>query len=63
MYAMTMTRPGLKFALSVLSRYCSNPDSTNVKAATRLLRYVKGTLRYSIHNEEKGGLIEYTDAD
>ena len=63
MYAMTMIRPDLKFALSVLSRYCFNPDSTHVKTATRLLRYVKKTLHYGIHYEDKENLMNYTDAD
>ncbi len=63
MYAMTMTRPDLGYALSVLSRYCSNPDSTHIRAATRVLRYVKGTLHYGIHYEGKESLIGYTDAD
>ena len=63
MYAMTMTRPDLGFALSVLSRYCANPDSIYVKAAIRVLKYVKGTLDYSIHYSGSGELLGYSDAD
>ena len=63
MYAMTMTRPDLGYALSVLSRYCANPDATHIKAATRLLRYVRGTLSYRIHYEGTTGFVGYTDAD
>jgi hypothetical protein len=63
MYAMTMTRPDLAFALSVLSRYCSDPDSTHRNAATRVLRYVKGTVHYGIHWEGNESLIGYTDVD
>ena len=48
MYAMTMTRPDIAFALSIISRYCNNPDSTHVAAVTRILQYIKGTLYNSI---------------
>lgn len=44
MYAMTMTPPDTAFALSIVSRYCKNPDLTHVTAVTRILRYIKGTL-------------------
>lgn len=36
MYGMTMTRPDIAFALSIVSRYCNNPDSTHVAAVTRI---------------------------
>ena len=63
MYAITITRPDLGYTLSVLSRYCVNPDTTHVKAATRLLRYVRGTLSYGIHYEGTTGFVGYTDTD
>lgn len=67
MYAMTMTRPDIAFALSIVSRYCNNPDSTHVAAVTRILRYIKGTLydgiifRGELNTELD--LTGYTDAD
>lgn len=35
----------------------------HIHAATRILRYVKGTLHYGIHYEGNESLIGYTDAD
>ena len=62
-YAITMIRPDLGYILSVLSRYCANPDTTHIKAATRLLRYIKGTLLYRIYYKGTTGFVGYTDAD
>ena len=63
MYAITMTRLDLKFALSVLFQYYFNLNSIYVKTATRLLRYVKETLHHNIHYENKKNLMNYIDAD
>ena len=63
MYAMTMTRFDLKFALSILSRYYFNSNSIHVKAATRFLRYVKETLHFNIHYEDKKNLMNYIDVN
>ena len=63
MYAMIMTRSDLIYSLSVLSRYCFNSNSTHIKAAIRVLRYIKKTLNYNIHYEDKEDLIKYIDAD
>ena len=66
MYAMTMTRPDIAFALSIVSRYCNNPNSTHVAAVTRILRYIKGTLDEGIvfcGEQNVLDLTGYTDAD
>ena len=67
MYAMTMTRPDIAFALSIVSRYCNNPDSTHVAAVTRILQYIKGLLDDGIIFRGQPNtdldLIGYTDAD
>ena len=63
MYVMIMTRSDLIYSFSVLSRYCFNSNSTHIKAAIRVLRYIKRTLNYDIHYEDKKDLIEYIDAD
>ena len=52
MYAMTMTRLDLRYALFVLSRYCANLDVTHIKTTIRVLRYVKETLSYSTSKEK-----------
>ncbi len=67
MYAMVTTRPDIAFALSVASRYCSNPNQTHVALVTRIFRYIKGSLGVGI-TFGGGGLTElelvgYSDAD
>lgn len=43
MYLMLGTRPDLAYAVSVVSRYSSNPDDTHRQAVKRILRYIQGT--------------------
>ena len=62
-YVMIMTRLDLIYSLSVLSRYCFNSNSTHIKAAIRVLKYIKKTLNYDIHYEDKEDLIKYIDID
>ena len=64
MYAMLGTRPDLAYAVSVVSRYSSNPTETHWKAVKRIFRYIRGTL--SLQLTFKGPLMPlngYTDAD
>ena len=64
MYAMTCTRPDLAYAVSVVSRYCSNYGPNHWIAVKRILRYIKGTIKYRL---QLGGtrivLSGYCDAD
>ena len=64
MYAMLGTRPDLAYAVSVVSRYASNPTDTHWKAVKRIFRYIKGTLplqlTYKGHLQPLNG---YTEAD
>ncbi len=64
MYVMLGTRPDITFAVSVVSRYASNPDSTHEKALKRIFRYLRGTIALKLTYQ--GALSElsgYTDAD
>ena len=45
---LTVTRPGIMFASSLLSRFMHNPSQLHLGAAKRVLRYIKGTLDYGI---------------
>ena len=64
LYAASMTRPDLSYALSMVSRYCSNPDSTHVAALLRIFRYVQGTLDHGIGYEPGQEFFHgYSDAD
>ena len=64
MYAMLGTRPDIAFAVSVVSRYASNPDEAHWKAVKRIFRYLSGTKDW--HLVFRGALKPlsgYTDAD
>jgi hypothetical protein len=61
-YLMVGTRPDIAFALGVLSRFTSQPQSHHQVALQRLLRYVKATQSHRI-TYRSGQLIGYTDAD
>ncbi len=64
MYAMSFTRPDLSHAIGILSRYQKNPGEEHWKQIKYVLRYVRGTMDYSLcfngHNLQLQG---YTDAD
>ena len=63
MYAMIIIRLNLIYSLSILSRYCFNSNSTHVKIIIYVLKYIKETLNYDIHYEDKKNLMKYIDAD
>ncbi|XP_050895671.1 uncharacterized mitochondrial protein AtMg00810-like [Lathyrus oleraceus] len=42
------TRPGICYAVGMMSRFMSKPKWSHYQAAVKILRYVKGTLRYGI---------------
>jgi hypothetical protein len=64
MYAMTQTRPDLAFPVSFLSQFLHNPGPTHIKAARRILRYLKQTLTLGItFDGEKPGFVGHSDAD
>ena len=46
---LTFTWPDLSFSVHQLYQFMSDPTSTHLEAAKRVLRYVKGTLHHGIH--------------
>ena len=62
---LTITRPDITFAVNKLCQFASAPQSLHLKAAYRVLHYLKGTiglgLFYSAESDLK--LKTYTDAD
>ncbi|CAM8914247.1 unnamed protein product [Rhodiola kirilowii] len=66
MYAMISTRPDLSYAISVLSRYMSNPGYEHWLAVKWLVAYIASTLdiglSYSKRCDELD-LVGYVDAD
>ena len=65
-YAMTCTRPDLSFVVSKLSQHLSRPTTGDWILLKQVLRYIKGTLHYSLHftKSETGlKLLAYSDSD
>ena len=64
---LLFTRPDIAFAVSQLSRYLANPRRVHWIAATRVLRYLRGTtnlgIAYSAEEEEESIATGYADAD
>ncbi|KAL5574058.1 hypothetical protein UlMin_023655 [Ulmus minor] len=55
MYSMVSTRPDLSFAMSVLSRFMSNPGKSHWEAMKWFFRYIKGTTDIGLIYEKKKG--------
>ena len=49
---LTATRPDIIFAVSLLSRFMHCASEVHLRAAKRILRYVKGTLDYGVKFEK-----------
>ena len=66
-YAAIATRPDITFSVHRLAQFASNPDTIHYNAAKRILRYLKGTSKFSLvfkgNQEEKFELFGYSDAD
>ncbi|XP_042445550.1 secreted RxLR effector protein 161-like [Zingiber officinale] len=62
---LTLTRPDISYAVSVISRYMQNPKKPHLEAARRILRYVKSTTDYGLlyKRNENCKLVGYCDAD
>ena len=66
MYAQIVTQPNLSYAISILSKFASNPGHTHWNALTHVLRYIKGTIEYRNtygRNNKDIQPIGYVDAD
>lgn len=64
MYAMVCTRPDIAHAVSVVSRYLTNPGREHWNAVKWILRYIKGTSKLSLcFGNGKTILDGYTDSD
>ena len=65
-YVMTGTRPDLCYAISLLSQFMSRPKKVHLGLAKHVLRYIKGTLDYSLKfrkSDEMLNLIGFCDSD
>jgi hypothetical protein len=67
MYAANGTRPDIAFAVNRLSKYSSNPDSIHITALKHVLRYIRGTLSFSLTyrgtKDKQPPLTAFCDAD
>jgi len=63
MYLMICTRPDLAFAVSLVSRYASNPGSSHWITVKRIFRYLRGTTKLGLMYRSDGPYIGYSDAD
>ncbi|EGD77676.1 hypothetical protein PTSG_12790 [Salpingoeca rosetta] len=63
LYAATMTRPDISAAVSILSRRMQHFGMDHWKAAKHLLRYIKGTLSYTIKYAATGDASNGSTAD
>ncbi len=65
MYAATCTRPDISFAVGELGRYSHKPTKAHMRAAKRVLRYLKGTrdLQLCYTSVETLEITGFADAD
>jgi hypothetical protein len=66
MYAMVCTRPDLAHAVSVVSKYMTNPGKQHWNAIKWIFRYLKGTTDYGItfvRQKSDLSVMGYMDAD
>ena len=59
------SRPDILFGTVLVNRYMEAPTMTHLKAAKRILRYLKGTLHYGLlYSPSKDfKLVGYSDSD
>ena len=65
-YAAVQTRPDISYEMSILSQFLCNPSPQHMKAAIRVLQYLKGTpYRSLVLGSAEGdiGLVGYSDSD
>nr|ABA97637.1 retrotransposon protein, putative, Ty1-copia subclass [Oryza sativa Japonica Group] len=64
MYAMVCSRPDLSHAMSLVSRYMTNPGKEHWKAVQWIFRYLRGTADACLKfGRTDKGLIGYVDSD
>jgi hypothetical protein len=64
MYAILGTRPDIAFAVSLVSRFASNPTLEHWKLVEDIFRYLQGTLELSLcYSGELENLVGFTDSD
>jgi len=62
LYLSATTRPAIAFAVKVLSRFMSCPEGDHMRAAKRVLRYLRGTTRLGVVYSGSEPLQGFVDA-
>ena len=63
-YVALATRPDISFAISKLAQFLVNPAQIHLDAALRVLRYLKGTRRWTFNlGGDIADIAGYTDSD
>jgi len=62
---LTATRPDILYAVSFLSRFMHCASDLHLRAAKRIVRYIKGTINYGVkfHKSQKFRLNGFSDSD
>ena len=62
---LTITRPDITYAVNWLCQFTSSPKNSHLKAALKVLHYLKGTIGLGLFHSSKSDLClkAYTDAD
>lgn len=62
---LIVTRPNIRYAISLVCRFMERPKEMNLQATKRILIYLKSTTNYGILHKrgEKSNLIGFTDSD
>jgi len=62
---LTVTRPNISFAVSVVSQFLNSPCQEHMNALIRILKYIKGSPGKGLIYEDKGQtqIVGYSDAD
>ncbi|XP_075099527.1 secreted RxLR effector protein 161-like [Nicotiana tabacum] len=62
---LTASTPNIVFSVGLCARFQSNPKESHLKAAKKILRYLKGThdLVFYYPSGDSFNLIRYADAD
>lgn len=62
---LTCSRPDILYGVGIISRFMESPTSSHMKAAKRILRYIKGTLDYGLlySSSKNFNLVGYSDSD
>ncbi|KAM1875653.1 hypothetical protein ACFX14_043201 [Malus domestica] len=62
---LTATRLDMRCIVSLISRYMEQPTKLHLKAAKKMLRYLKDTMSFGLFYKKGGNeeLIRYTDGD